>query len=159
MNKMKENKKENKTIKKVKKSIKNAVSKTKEKYNNMTNTGRKIFWVWTCIFILILALIITCHGNNKIVNTHSSIEKAIKESAVNYAEDKNMHGSKDQKVIIYIEELIENGYLKEKEITDKTCIGYATYYTKGDLAGEKNKIITKSYIKCKKYVTEGYKNQ
>ena len=142
-------------IKKIEKMFKNF----KEYYDKLNRKAKAILWIWVSIFIIIVLLIIFCGINNNKIEKHSVIEHVINESAKKYAEDNNIYGSKEQKALITIEEMIDSKYLDKKEITDKTCTGYALIYVEIDKDSKKEKIKSNSYLKCKNYVTPGYKKQ
>ncbi len=148
------NKKEN-IYEKIAKKFKSLPKKTRDKYNELTKVGKKLVWLWGIILTIIVILIIVCANNNVNVESHTKVEKKFSEAALKYAEDKELYGSKDQKTLITMEELIDSKYLKKSDITDNTCSGYALFYNIED----NDKGIVDSYLKCKKYTTEGYKNQ
>lgn len=129
----------------------------KENYNKMTKTAKTLLWLWIVIALVIIIIIIICSSNNRITSSHLKIEEAMTDAAERYAEENDLHGSKEQKLRIDLYELLDSKYLKKKDLTDDTCRGYSTYYSEFDKDGLEN-IKIKSYLSCKKYTTEGYKN-
>ena len=137
----------------MKKDKENVFKKIKNNYNKLNKKAKTILWIWVVILIIIIILIVACNTNNKETSTHTKIEKAMLVAAEKYVEKNDIHGTKEQKLRIDLDELVNSKYLDKKDVTDKTCIGYVSYYSVFDKK-EVEKVTAKSYINCKMYTTE-----
>ena len=142
----------------MKKDKENIFKKIKNSYNKLSKKSKTILWVWIVLLLVITILIIVCNSNNKVTSSHSKLEEAMVVAAKQYAEDNDVHGTKEQELRIDLDELINSKYLNKKDVNDNTCIGYVSLYSTFDKKGIE-KVTAKSYINCKKYTTEGYKSE
>lgn len=121
-----------------------------EKYNSLPKKTRNIISVWFVVLLLILVLIIICNINNNGISTYTKIETKMEKAALEYAEEKELHGISSQKIRIDLEELIDTGKLNK--LKDDTCVGYVLVFNNKD-----NKTKANAYLSCKSYITDGFK--
>lgn len=134
------------------KEIKAFVLNVCKKIKSLSKEIKIIVIVWIIIFVVVLFLILFCNSNKKVVMKHEVIEDSVNSAALEYAEARNLYPTEDQKLRLNIETLIESGNLTRKDINDDSCLGYALVYY--DVENEKYEV--KSYLSCKKYITDGY---
>lgn len=117
----------------------------------------KLFVVWGIIVVVIIGLLTTLGFMlKKAQNKYADVEKKLGSSASGYIEYKFLYSTIDKNGSIKItsEELINNGFLTEEELTkdNDKCEGYV-------VVTKKNVYEYKNYIKCGEYKTAGYEDK
>ena len=147
---MKKGKKRN-IFKKIGNGIKNFFVNIYNNFMKIKPIWRKIIILWICILLFIIILILLCSGNNKVNYNHKKMEDAMSAAALDYTETNELYGTVDKKVKVSLEEMIDQEYLYDEDITDKSCTGYSLVYTEND------ETFVDSYLLCKGYTTSGFK--
>ena len=156
-NKKKKRKSLKKIIKTILTNIKNFFVNIYIKFKKLPKKLQKLIILWLAIFIIIVVLIFFCGTNKKIVvnqtpytNTYQK-PTVVVSAALDYVKTRELYPTKDQKMRLNINTLIENGDLYDDAV-DKSCIGYALIFYDED----KSDYNVKAYLSCKNYETDGY---
>lgn len=123
------------------------------KIKNLSTPLKNILKIWILIFIIILVMLIVCNSNNKMIAKHQKIENAVKIAAQEFVKKEELYSSANQRLNVDMNVLLDNGFLDSSKVTDKTCNGYASIYWNE----KKEEYVIESYINCKRYTTDGYK--
>ena len=148
------------TLKKVKRFFINLFKLIGEFFKNLYNKFmslkkhvRYIVYVWAGVFLLIIILIIISVSNNRFKADYVQIENKINDAALRYVKDNNLYPLRANKLEVSLDMLKDFGYIRESEIEDSSCCGYAKVYYDTDT----DSYTSTPYINCKKYTSEGYK--
>ncbi len=154
--------------KKIKRVIKKTILNIMEffeglykKFMSLKDYVRYIIYVWTVIFVLLIILIAISASNSKYRSEYAKIEESVTNAALTYVVKNELYPLKTNKLKLSVDMLKDYGYLKDDDISDKTCVGYAKVYYDGDMESteyEAERYNAKAYINCKKYTTDGYKD-
>ena len=143
----------------LKKVLKKRISKVGQFFTNLWNKlkamskkGKILLGVWSAIAILLIIILIIVSSNKKYFAKYESIEQKVAESAILYAKDKEIYYTPSQKLHVYVDMLLEQGYLTKDDVQDETCTGYALVFYDDGI----NEFKASSYIKCKSYITDDY---
>ena len=150
-NKKKKRKSLKTIIKTILTNIKNFFVNIYIKFKKLPKKLQKLIILWLAIFIIIVVLIFFCGTNKKIVVNHEKMENDVVSAALDYVKTRELYPTKDQKMRLNINTLIENGDLYDDAV-DKSCIGYALIFYDED----KSDYNVKAYLSCKNYETDGY---
>ncbi len=150
-------KKIKRTFKKIGLSIMEFFENQYKKFMSLKDYVRYIIYVWTGIVVLLIILVAISASNSKFRADYKKIEDSINKAALLYVEKNEIYSLKTNKLELSMDMLRDYGYLREEDITDKTCIGYAKVYFEEEKNSENDgKYVSNAYIKCKKYVSEDY---
>lgn len=141
------------------KKIKNGLRKMYTKFMDMPKKTRMVIGIWGIVVVLILIVIIIGSANNKFLDKYKTFETKINDSALNYVKENKIYPLETNKLKLDFNALIDEGYLGENTIDDKTCRGFAIVYVDGDVDTNdesKTKFNINSYIHCGNYTTKGY---
>lgn len=142
-------------LKRFLKKIKRKVIKLMDKLKSSSKQFKILLIMWLTIILIVILLFILCSNNNKNIKNHKKMEKAIAAASLLYVEENEIYPTVYQKLKLNMQTLVESEVLDEDDVTDKSCEGYSIIYY--DESEEKYQI--DSYLKCDKYVTDGYKNK
>lgn len=145
-------------FKNLKKLFINLLKKVIKKYNSLDAFYKKIIKVWGIVLVVLLIFLIFVGVSTKDINLYTDWENKVKEAGLKYAEDNQLYTNASKPLIIQHEALIDNGYLYESDIPNKSCTGYAKviYSINEDDENGNGEFKVSSYINCKKYTTDGY---
>ena len=143
-------KRKNNIFKKILNGIKNFFLNIYNNFMKLKLVWRRVIILWLIILLIIILLIIFSAVNKKNNDKHKEIENALNVAVVDYVTDKGLYGTKDQKLRISIDELIDEEYFSADDLKDKTCTGYSLIYYENDAHH------ADSYLLCKNYTTDGY---
>lgn len=112
----------------------------------------KFSWIiWGIIMVAIVSLLyvfgISLAKKNKPYKTK---ENELVEITKMYVENSTWYPEQGDSIKISIEELVEDGFVNDVVVEDDKCNGYIEVTNKGI-------IDYKTYLKCSKYTTRGYK--
>lgn len=152
-------KKKKLTMKKIKKifaaiggEIKNKFINLRKKFLSLPKKAQIIIKIWVVVFIIIMVLIFGSIINNKHINKYKNYEEVIANATYTYYSKEDLHASEDHPEKVDIKFLIDQGYISEKEVANKSCYGFGYIYD----AEKTGDYVTKAYINCKHYTTEGF---
>lgn len=135
-------------LRRFKKAISNCIKNLKK----MDRTSKRLLYLWGIIIFFVIVILIFGGAKSKNLKEYRQFEDKINEVALKYVSDKEIFPGSSDPLEIQIDALVSMGYLKDEDIFDKDCRGYAKiYYVESN---EDYKVT--SYLNCKKYVTEGY---
>lgn len=124
----------------------------KDKFMSLPQKLRYIIYVWVIVLIVIVIMIV---GSKKTANNLSSyyeMENMINEATLSYVTKKELYPNVGKKLRVDMNLLIDENYLSETYITDKSCIGYSVVYYNE----EESEYKIDSYINCKHYTTKNF---
>ena len=81
------------------------------------------------------------------------IENKVNDAALRYVKDNELYPLRANKLEVSLDMLKDFGYIRESEIEDSSCRGYAKVYYDTDT----DSYTSTPYINCSKYTSEGYK--
>lgn len=81
----------------------------------------KIMFLWGFVVLLICSFLLIMGNIGKDYNLFL-LEKEIKHSSRDYLKDKNRYPSVNNTEVVFIDELVDNEYIKENEDYNKYCI-------------------------------------
>ena len=122
------------------------------KFKSLKKHVRYIIYVWSLVFIIIVALIVLSFKNTKFKEDYVEMEKQLNEAALKYTEKNGLYPPRANKLKLQLDMLEDFGYVDSSVIKDDSCIGYARVYYDSD----KDTYSSDSYLNCKKYTTKGY---
>ena len=123
-----------------------------DSFMSLSLTVRSIICIWVVVVLLIVGFVFLSSQNNKMMSEYAAIENAFNVSALDYVKTNGIYPVKTNPLKLSSDAMINLGYLYESDITDKTCYGYSLIY----FDDKDNDYHIKSYLNCKKYITEGY---
>ena len=147
------------TFKKIKKifallgsEIKNWFVNLHKKFLLLSKKVQIIIKIWAVVFLIIIVLVIGSIINNNHVNKYKEFEEIIANATYTYYNKEDLHASEGQPEKVDLIYLIDQGYIDNDEISSKKCTGFGYIYD----SEETGDYVTKGYINCKHYTTEGY---
>lgn len=123
-----------------------------ESYNNLAPKAKKIVTLWGIILLVIILFVVFSAINGSRIRKYKAIEKNVDAAMLDYVKTNDLHGSKEDRIKIDINVLLDESYLYDEGITDNKCEGYSTSY----YDNEEKEFVTESYINCKNYITIGF---
>lgn len=124
----------------------------KDNFMKLSPTTRKIIYIWLVVVIVILALVFFSTKNANRLDKYKEMEKRMDDSAILYAETKQLFPNVNQKMKLDLDMLREYKYVLDTDVPDKTCKGYSLIYY--DLEEEEYHV--NSYLNCKHYTTKNF---
>lgn len=111
----------------------------------------KVSWIlWgmimTAIVVLLFLFGLQLSKKNR---PYKDKEDELVEITKIYVESSTWYPTQGERIKIKIDELIENGLIKEIKVEDDSCSGYVEVVNNGIIE-------YKSYLKCQNYETHGY---
>ena len=111
----------------------------------------RVSWIiWGMVMVAIVVLLfvfgITLSRKNK---PYKDKEAELVEITKMYVESSTWYPTQGKHINVTIDELIENGLIKDVKVDDDSCDGYIKVINNGIIE-------YKAYIKCQKYETHGY---
>ena len=147
------------TFKKIKKvfaaigsDIKEKFIKLRKKFLLLPKKTQIIIKIWAIVLVVLLILIFASILNNKHINKYKGYEQLLANATYTYFSKEELHASSDQPEKVDLMYLIDQGFINDDEIKDKSCVGFGYIYDSEDSTDS----VTKGYINCKHYTTSGY---
>lgn len=123
-----------------------------KKFKALPDTTKHIVYVWSVILVVIIVLIIVSSSNNDFLKDYQNLEKSMNNGALDYVKTNELYPGKDNKLKLDLDFLLEDNYVYEDEVKDKSCYGFALVHYND----EEEDYVVSSYINCDKYTTEGF---
>ena len=156
---MNKKKKKKLSFKKIKKmllaigtEIKNKFVNLHKKFLSLSKKTQIVIKVWSIVLIIILILIFATIINNNHVNKYKKFEEVLANATYTYYSKEDLHAPENQPEKVDLSFLIDQGYITEKEVGNKKCVGFGYIYD----SEKDGDYVTKGYINCKHYTTSGY---
>ena len=124
----------------------------KNKFMSLPKKARYIIYVWVAVLVVILVLIIGSNASSKKLDEYHAIEQTLTEASKSYVTKNGITPNVGKKLRVDLDMLKDSKYIKDEDITDKTCIGYSVVYYNE----ETSEYVINSYINCKHYTTKNY---
>ena len=119
-------------VKKLLKKIWNIIKKTaialKDRFMKLPRKIRMVIYVWCAVIVILFMFIGITNGTNRFYAKYTDIEAVISSKALKYVKDNNYFATKDNKLKIDLQTLIEEKYLNSAILNDNTCEGVSVVY-------------------------------
>ncbi len=136
------------------KTISSKVKELWNKFMSLPKVTRQIVYIWSGVILIILVLIIAGSNNKTFLKDYQTLEKTMNSAVLSYLEENEFYPSKDNKLKLDLDFLLEENRVYAEEVKDKSCRGF----TLSHYDDKNSKYVVNSYINCDKYTTEGYED-
>ncbi len=124
----------------------------KDKFMSLPKKLRYIICVWVIVLVVLFIMIVGSKKTADNLVSYHEMENMLSEATLSYVTKQELYPNVGKKLRVDMNLLIDENYLSEAYVTDKTCIGYSiVYYNE-----EKGEYKIDPYINCKHYTTKNF---